>query len=62
MAFPLVIPALGSISAWLGGLSIFGGGYALGNWNSNGWLKWAIILVILVALYFFAKKQGWINV
>lgn len=52
MALPLLaIPILSVVTA--GGV-----GYAVGSWWSGGWLKWAIILVLVVFLFTQVKNMG----
>lgn len=46
LLIPLVVAASG------------GTGYAFGSWNSNGWIKWVVILIIITFLFVHAKKLG----
>jgi len=49
----LLIPALS-------GLFGFGTGWFTGS-SSSGWLKWLLILAVLVMLFVFSKKLGLIK-
>lgn len=42
----------------LGLLTAGGVGFAAGNWFAEGWLKWLIILIIVVVVFSAMKKAG----
>lgn len=48
---PLIYPVLA-------GFGVFGAGWAVGSWTSNGWIKAAVWLAVLFMVYKILKDAG----